>query len=195
MTKLCNNCGTVNEENAKYCKNCGFELKINKKIKKKPNDYNNIKKKISNLKLKNVIIILLILVVASLSIFYAFNIANINTYTGETYTVSYPSDGSYSLDSFGVDFYNHNDEEIGYVMEDYYSSSNLNQFKEYISESDTVHSAENINLNGQQAFKVESTASDGNEDINYAFSDSSILLVVHKNISGSDKLVNNFKIK
>lgn len=215
----CPKCGIENPQDAQYCFKCGAIMKIDNSN----NSFLNSKigKIIVLILIVSVLCGGVITYSISTTIMHDIKLANNNTtnntakdlnnntnnqtnktieyiilstYDNGIYNISYPSNGSYSESEYVVTFYNNNGEEMGYVLDDFTPVSNLNEFVAQISEDYTINSAEETTINSKKAFKIECTYQDGNEEIEYTFPNTPILLDVHKNVSNSDILVKYFNL-
>lgn len=197
MSKYCPNCGKENNDKATFCLNCGSTFPNIKKEKTVKPKQNKTKQKSvtepDNSKIKKILIpLIIIIIIATILIgsYYEYTISTQKTYNADTWSVNYPINGSYVIDSEynTVTFYNQNNQEIGVITEYPTNTTTATQIEKSLNIL-TPHT-ETI-LNGQKAFKIDYNSTEGT--INYYILPEKGLYLKITNNPGSQIILNTFK--
>lgn len=199
MKKICPNCGAENTEKSTFCQNCGSTLintqkeKINTQEKQKNYPKKNKNKKHSKTK-KILIPLIILLIIATILIgsYYEYTLSTQKTYNTDTWSVNYPINGSYIIDSEynTVTFYNQNNQEIGVITEYPTNTTTAAQIEKSLNIL-TPHTE--TTLNGQKAFKIDYNSTEGT--INYYILPEKGIYLKITNNPGSQIILNTFKTK
>ena len=196
MSKYCPNCGKENNDKATFCLNCGSTFPNIKKEKTVKPKQNKTKQKSvtepDNSKIKKILIVAIVLAVILVGSFYAYTLLTTKTYNADTWSINYPADGSYSLDSSTntVYFYNHNSEEIFEVTELSYIYSSASEVEAALG---LVYPYNETTINGQKAFKINYNSTEG-EVTYYIFPNKGLFITIPKN-QDSQTIINSLKFK